>query len=216
VPETSSPEPSRDPIRLYPPESAQLLPPEPSKPAVSEQREPAPKVKEGRERAPGNNEQKPPIPSLPVGIPNFAAVNEQIASGLKPLLEGLDWLQAKGYRSVLHVKQPGEDDAADRREVEKRGLRYLSLDVSPATLTLATGEQFNRIVGDAAGYPIFVYDKDGMLAGGLWYLHFRTVDKDSDETARTKANRLGLKEEAVGDHRAMWLAIQKALSNLSR
>jgi protein tyrosine phosphatase (PTP) superfamily phosphohydrolase (DUF442 family) len=216
VPEPAATEPSREPIRLYPPDAAQLLPPESPKPAASEQREPAPKVQEGREHSPGSTEEKARIPSLPVGIPNFAAVNDQVASGLKPLLEGLDWLQAKGYRTVLRIKQPGEDDAADRREVEKRGLKYLSLEVSPATLTMASVEQFSRIVGDAAGHPLFVYDKDGMLAGGLWYLHFRTVDKAGDETARTKANRLGLKEEAVGDHKAMWLAIQKLLSNLSR
>jgi hypothetical protein len=51
-----------------------------------------------------------------------------------------------------------------------------------------------------------------MLAGGLWYLYFRTVENDPDETARIKANRLGLSEDAQGDHKAMWLAIQKYLS----
>jgi protein tyrosine phosphatase (PTP) superfamily phosphohydrolase (DUF442 family) len=174
-------------------------------------------MKEDGGRSPKRSDEPKRPPSLPVGIPHFAAVYDKVASGLKPLLDGgLDWLQANGYRTVLHVKSPGEDAAADKREVEKRGLKYLSLDVSPQTLSPAVVEQFNRIVGDTAGYPLFVYDKDGMLAGGLWYLHFRTEDKVNDETARTQANRLGLKEEAVGDHKAMWLAIQKFLQESSR
>ena len=37
-------------------------------------------------------------------------------------------------------------------------------------------------------------------------------DKLSDEAARTKAGRLGLKEDLAGDHREMWLAIEKFLS----
>src|SRR5262249_48967695 len=139
---------------------------------------------------------------------------DQVASGLKPLLDGLDWLQAAGYRTVLHVRLPGTDDSADRREVEKRGLKYLSLEVSPQTLSQAAVEQFNRTIGDPANYPLFVYDRDGMLAGGLWYLYFRTAERQTDDAARTQANRLGLKEAATDEHRAMWLAIQKYLSSL--
>ena len=73
-------------------------------------------------------------------------------------------------------------------------------------------DEFNRVVGDRTGSPLFVYDRDGMLAGGLWYLHFRTAEQQSDEVARLRAARLGLQEDADGSHRAMWLAIQKVLS----
>jgi protein tyrosine phosphatase (PTP) superfamily phosphohydrolase (DUF442 family) len=164
----------------------------------------------GRPQA--GNDDRGLSPSLPVGIPHFAVVRDQVASGLKPLLDGLDWLQAKRYKTVLHIRAPGEDDAADRREIEKRGLKYLTLEVSPQTLSPAIVEQFNRIVTDTANHPLFVYDQDGMLAGGLWYLHFRSAERLPDEEARSRANRLGLKESPDGEHRAMWLAIQKYLA----
>jgi protein tyrosine phosphatase (PTP) superfamily phosphohydrolase (DUF442 family) len=202
VPGASSPEPPPANTRLYPPEPVSQSPEQPLKPAVAEE----------RSRPPAAAEIPARPPALPVGIPQFAPVRDQVASGLKPLLDGLDWLQTNHYRAVLHLRAPGEDDAADRREIEKRGLKYLSLEVSPQTLTPEVVAQFNRIVTDPATYPLFVYDKDGMLAGGLWYLYYRMVERATDDEARTKANRLGLKENPEGDHRAMWLAIQKYLA----
>jgi protein tyrosine phosphatase (PTP) superfamily phosphohydrolase (DUF442 family) len=147
---------------------------------------------------------------LPVGIKQFAKPKTQVATGLKPDLDGLDWLQAKGYKTVLHLVQTGEDDAAERRQSEeKRNIKYLSLTVAPATLDRATIEQFNQIIGDPSNLPLFVYDKDGMLAGGMWYLHFRTADFATEEEARAKATRLGLKEDPNGEHKVMWDAIKK-------
>ena len=55
-------------------------------------------------------------------------------------------------------------------------------------------DEFAKLVGDPATQPLFVYDADGSLSGGLWYLYFRRVEKLSDEAARLRATRLGLKE----------------------
>jgi hypothetical protein len=155
-------------------------------------------------------------PSLPVGIPQFANVREKVGSGLRPILDGVEWLRENGYQAVLHIRQPGEDDTSDRKLFEMRGLKYLSLEISPQTLSGALVQEFNRIVADPANLPLFVYDKDSVLAGGLWYLHFRTVDHASAEEARVKAARLGFKEDHNEQHRLMWLAIQKYLSEQSK
>jgi protein tyrosine phosphatase (PTP) superfamily phosphohydrolase (DUF442 family) len=157
-------------------------------------------------------EDRASTPPLPVGIPQFALARDRVASGLKPFLDGLEWLRTNGYRTVLHLRQPGDEEAADRRLIEKHGLKYLSLEVSPQTLSQEMVEAFNRTVGDPANVPLFVYDKDGLLAGALWYLHFRTVDRATDDEARSKAARLGLKEDGDAARRTMWLAIQKVLS----
>jgi protein tyrosine phosphatase (PTP) superfamily phosphohydrolase (DUF442 family) len=157
-------------------------------------------------------EERASTPSLPVGIPQFAVAREGVASGLKPFLDGLDWLRANGYHTVLHLRAPGEDDTADRRQIEKLGLKYVSLEVSPQTLSREVVNEFNRLVADRPSFPLFVYDQDGVLAGGLWYLHFRTAGQEPDEVARLKAARLGLKENGSDEQRTMWLAIQKFLS----
>jgi hypothetical protein len=151
--------------------------------------------------------------SLPVGIPQFAVARDGVTSGLKPSPEGFDWLKANGYRTVLHLHAPGANDTADRQAVERRGMLYLGLSVSPANLAQAVDE-FNRTVSNRANEPLFVYDTDGLLAGSLWYLFFRTLDRLPDASARQKAATLGLKETTQGEAGAMWLAIQRYLQGL--
>jgi protein tyrosine phosphatase (PTP) superfamily phosphohydrolase (DUF442 family) len=151
--------------------------------------------------------------ALPVGIPQFAIAMEKVAAGLRPSLDdGLDWLQARGYKTVVHVRLPTDNDSTDRKQVEKRGMKYVNLEVSPQTLTKEKVAEFGRLVGDASLQPLFVYDKDGALAGGLWYLYFRTILELPNDVARIRAGALGLREDREGAHREMWLAVQKYLS----
>ncbi len=193
-----APEKPRESARLNPPESPE--PPRanlPEKPA-------APETPEKPRRSPG----------LPAGIANFAEALPNVTVGSRPLLEGIGWLKDNNTKAVLFVRGPEEESAGDRRLFEQRGLTYLTLEASPKTLTPELVDQFNKIVADAANRPLFVYyDRDGTLAGGLWYLYFRTVAKLGDEEARKKAAALGLKDDGDGPQRDMWLAVQKYLAD---
>jgi protein tyrosine phosphatase (PTP) superfamily phosphohydrolase (DUF442 family) len=188
--------PAENGVRLAPPEAS--APPSPEPPRLGVQERPA----------------DAPTPALPVGIAQFAFVDvqEKIAAGLKPQLDGLDWLKARGFKTVLHIRKPGAPDDADRRLVEMRGMKYQSLEVSPQSVNQQLVDQFNRAILDRAGLPVFVYDQDGSLAGALWYLHFRSAARQGDEEARNRATRLGLRPDADGAPRELWLAIQKFLS----
>jgi hypothetical protein len=149
---------------------------------------------------------------LPVDVPQFAIARKQVASGQKPFPEGIDWLRDKGYRTVLFLRSPGEDDSAARRLFTAKGFRYLSLEVSPLNLNRDLVDEFNRQVKDPANLPLYVYDRDSSLAGGMWYLHFRISEGYDGDKAAIEAGRLGLNIDADGGpHRDMWLAIQKFL-----
>jgi protein tyrosine phosphatase (PTP) superfamily phosphohydrolase (DUF442 family) len=140
-------------------------------------------------------------------------VRSKVANGLRPTLDdGLGWLQANGYKTVLYLHAPGSPDSADRLQVEKRGMKFIAMEVSSVTLSQKIIDEFNRIVGDSAGLPLFVYDTDGSLTGGLWYVHFRLTQGASDDEARKHARRLGLREDGEGGHREMWQAAQKFMS----
>jgi hypothetical protein len=167
-----------------------------------------PQIDSGAGKAP-----KLPATSQPVGIPQFAYVNQKVAAGLRPAESGgLDWLQANNYRTVLYLRLPGEKDEADRKVVEKRELKYVSIEVSPSLLTKETVEEFFKLVRDPQQQPLFVYDRDGALAGGLWYLWFRLAEEAPDDVARIRARTLGLREDRDGAHRDMWQSTQKFLN----
>jgi hypothetical protein len=192
-----------------PEQTLRLFAPEPAGPAQVRPQSPEPP------RARLEETTRPP--SLPVGIPQFAVAKEKprVASGLKPSGEGLDWLAANGYKAVLFLHPPAQDDTAERTRVEaKPPLRYLSLAVAPETLTADLLSQFNKLVNDPANQPLFVYDADGVVAGGLWYLHLYQGEGLPEAKARAEAIRLGLRDDPAGDQGTMWVAVQKLLSTL--
>jgi hypothetical protein len=203
VPESAPPGSARESVRLYQPEPPLNQP----QPAVREDRSSKPAVKEDRSPKAGAD-------SMPVGIPDFAVVKEGITTGLRPsYLDGFNWLAARGYHTVLHLRQPNDVISTDSQQVERYGMKYMSLEVTPQSLK-ETLDQFNSIIGDAANHPLFVYDKDRMLAGSLWYLHFRTVERLANDKAQEKAVPLGLQVEQNESNRSMWLAIQKVLEQV--
>lgn len=205
LPEPSPPVDSR--WQPVPGSGVRLAPPEaPSRDNVRLQ---PPAVTEAPPRA-GIAEQRESSPALPVGIPQFAIAREGVSSGLTPQADGIDWLRANGYRTVLHLHPAGVDDGSARKAVESRGMTFLSLTVSPESLAQAA-EEFNRIVNHKPNQPVFVYDKDGIRAGSLWYLYFRVVDRLADDAARRKATDLGLRETTQGEAGTMWVAIQQHL-----
>jgi protein tyrosine phosphatase (PTP) superfamily phosphohydrolase (DUF442 family) len=194
--------PAKNPPRVL------LAPPEP----VTD--EPAPK--KPNTSSPQEEGASPMLPStsLPVGIPRFAHVKKGVATGLKPTLDdGFAWLKGNQYRTVVHLRLPGAPDDADRSAAEKRGLRYATLEVSPNALTKDNVDEFFKIVRDAQQHPVLVYDEDGTLAGGLWYLWFRLGEDAPDEVARIRARTLGLREDGEGAHREMWQAVQKYVND---
>jgi protein tyrosine phosphatase (PTP) superfamily phosphohydrolase (DUF442 family) len=203
-------------VRLAPPETVGQDQPRTSPPRDVARLEPPqtvepPPVSVPNGTPPVVKNEPPASPRLPVDIPQFAMVRKGVASGQQPFPDGVAWLQSAGYRAVLYVRAPGETDTAAQRIFEKRGLRYLSIEVGPNNLTREVVERFNKIVADEANQPLFVFDRDSSLAGALWYINFRTAEGMSDEKARTEAARLGFRNDQDDNSRTMWIAVQKYL-----
>lgn len=148
----------------------------------------------------------PPAPvvgGLPVGIPEYVQVRENIATGLRPELDGLTWLKRNGIKTVIFLRGVKEDDAAARKVVENQGMAFKSLIVSPLTLTPELSREYNTLMSEAAAGPVFVYDTAGSVAGPVWYLWFRTAEKLNDEEALTNARRAGLRTMGNAEQNAL-------------
>ncbi len=154
-----------------------------------------------------------PTTRSPVGLPGFTRVpgRDGVASGRKPTLDGFDWLRANGFKTLVYLHAPSADVSAARDLSEKRGLRFVPIAVSPATLKKAFDE-FAAVVSDRSARPLYVADEDGVRAGGLWYLLFRTSDLLGDDAARVRAAPLGLTDATTEEQKQFWLAIQDVLA----
>ena len=154
-----------------------------------------------------------PTTRAPVGLPGFARVpgRDAVASGRKPTLDGFDWLKASGIKTVVYLHAPSADVAPARDLAEKRGLRFVPIAVSPGTLKKAFDE-FAAAVDDRGNRPLYVIDEDGVRAGSLWYLLFRTRDLLGDDTARLRAAPLGLTDAATEEQKQLWIAVQDVLA----
>jgi protein tyrosine phosphatase (PTP) superfamily phosphohydrolase (DUF442 family) len=135
---------------------------------------------------------------------------EDLASGRKPTLDGFTSLKQAGYRTVIYLYPSGADVTAVRELAGKRGLAFVGIETTPEKLKSAL-EAFNSAIDDKAVRPAYVFDDDGVRAGALWYLHFRSRSIN-DDAARVMAKPLGLSDR--GDEgQAFELAIQQYLSN---
>jgi len=182
--ELLTPEPMRPGAKsdyFAPPESA---PP----PKASETINPDPPVTKSFKPAPA------PAPAA-FGIAGFARVKDGVSTGLRPEIEGLDWLRSKDYKTVVFLRTPAEDNTTDQRQAEKRDLKFVSWEVTPEGLNKFFIEEFNRVIGDTGGRPVFVYSKDGNTAAAVWYLHLRTAEFLTHEEARLRVAQLGLTDE---------------------
>lgn len=157
------------------------------KPAIDESDSPAPKAEPEKPKT-------PKAPETPAGIADYTEVKDGVSTGQRPTIDGLDWLKSKGFKTIVYVRRPDEVDTTDKRQIELRDMKYISLVVTPDTLTQDWVEEFNRVIGDASGHPIFVYGLPDTI-GPVWYLYLRTAVFLTHDEARVRAARYGLKEE---------------------
>jgi hypothetical protein len=148
---------------------------------------------------------KPPVAS---GLPGYTKVKDGLYAGGKPTLDGFDSLKRAGFRTVVYLHSAGADASAVKDMAATRGLGFIAIEATPETLAEATA-QFNRVVGEKASRPAYVFGEDDVRAGAVWYAHFRTAEALGDDVARVRARALGLSAE--GEGRDFALAIQRML-----
>lgn len=177
-------------------------------PEVIEKEEPTP--------TPEPPARKPAVQAALPPIAQFAVARDNVYAGLRPPLDGLDWLQDNRVATIVQIRLADEDDSVERKQVEKRNARYVGFEVSPQTLTKEKADEFIKLIRDGSKQGIFVYDADGALAGAMWYLYFRWGEFLEDDASQLRARQLGLQLDRDGQHRDMWLAVQKLVSENSR
>ncbi len=158
----------------------------------------------------------PAADSSGTGLPNFSLAlgsgAERIYAGWKPEIEGLDWLQKQKFRTVVYLHSPNQDTKPTRDLVEKRGMQFIGIPMSPSnfgeamrTLTPILQARMNR--------PMYVFDDNGIRTGSAFYWYFRKNESLSNDQARARATALGLRDSTDStEQKLYWLAIQNLLT----
>lgn len=135
-----------------------------------------------------------PVASLTVapGIRRFAGVESKLAGGSLPNADGLDWLAEKGYKTILDLREENEISPTFISDVSRRGMRYVALPITLATMDQERLKRFQFEIGLADSRPLYFFDTDGNRAGMLWYVQRITADGVDDQVAQRDAEELGL------------------------
>lgn len=156
--------------------------------------------------------QTPPT-TPPTDLDEFKTVTglDGVASGRKPGLEGLVWLQKNGYRTVVYLHDPKYDAGPAADLCRQKGLKFVGIPVAADRVKEAV-EKFDAALAAPDARPLYVCDDTGRAAGAVWYAHFRGTRQLSPDTARVRAGELGLRDPAAdADQKPLWDAVQEYL-----
>jgi uncharacterized protein (TIGR01244 family) len=137
-------------------------------------------------------------------IPAYRVIEPGLAAAGQPTSEALGKLKAMGFRTVVNLRTEQEGAAAERKVVEAQGLRYVSVPVTPDTLSLADATAVEAALAGAGGRPALLHCASSNRVGALWALVQACRGKSIGE-----AEAAGM---AAGMRPTMLPAVQRALS----
>jgi uncharacterized protein (TIGR01244 family) len=136
-----------------------------------------------------------PAPAPEIQIPNARMPLDGVLTGGQPTEEQLAELADAGYRTVVNLRTPGENEISDREAelAEKLGLRYVQVPVAGAEgLTEANVRKLADLLEDGSGYPLVVHCGSGNRVGALFALKALQIDGKSAEEALQIGKQAGL------------------------
>lgn len=129
----------------------------------------------------------------PPDIRNFLQVNPDFCTGGQPRLEHFDALKARGVKTVLNLRTPGEHRAEEEQAaVEKAGLKYFNIPVVYREPKDSDADEFLKITDDPANRPMFVHCTAAIRVGGFWLIRRVLRDGMSWEAALEESRKVGL------------------------
>jgi uncharacterized protein (TIGR01244 family) len=103
-------------------------------------------------------------------IPAYHVIEPGVATAGQPSPEALARLKEMGFRTVVNLRTEQEGASQERPQVEAQGLRYVSVPVTPASLSLADVEAVEKALAVAADRPVLLHCASSNRVGAVWAL----------------------------------------------
>jgi len=101
-------------------------------------------------------------------VPSYRVIEPGLAGAGQPSPEALARLKQMGFRTVINLRTEQEGAAQERPLIEAQGLRYVSVPVTPATLSLADVEAVEKVLADPAARPVLLHCASSNRVGAVW------------------------------------------------
>ncbi len=101
--------------------------------------------------------------------PNYRLAHPGLAVAGQPSAQMLSQLKALGFRTVINLRTLAEDEivAAEEKEVTSQGLKYLSVPVTPETLSAADVAAVRRLLDDDMAAPVLFHCSTANRVGAV-------------------------------------------------
>ena len=138
------------------------------------------------------------MPKTIEGVSNYHVVRPGLATSGELTPEAQRQLKALGFKTVIDLRTEREGTKAEEALLREQGLRYVSVPVTPATLSAKDVDAVAAILEDAAAEPILLHCASGNRAGGLLAAVLARKGKSLDE-AEAEGAKAGLSSQTMKD-----------------
>lgn len=108
------------------------------------------------------------------GIGNFGQVDDRLFRGAQPQISAIPGLKALGVNTIVRLNGEGEDVAAEKKQVETLGMRFVNLPWSGTGLpTHAQVVAFLALLHDDPSAKVFVHCREGADRTGVFVALYR-------------------------------------------
>jgi uncharacterized protein (TIGR01244 family) len=123
-----------------------------------------------------------PASMPPAEIPNYKVIAPGLAAAGQPAAAVLPRLGTLGFKTVINLRTAAETGPANEKElVESRGLRYVSVPITPASFSLADVEAVQQVLDDPAAGPVLLHCASANRVGATWAAVLVRRGKSLDE-----------------------------------
>ncbi len=138
------------------------------------------------------------IREIAPGMANAGQPLKDVATAGQPDQEDFERLAAAGYRTVIDLRQPGEDRGLNEPEtVQLAGMEYVNVPVGHEDVDDETFERFREFMADLERRPTLVHCTSANRVGALLIPYLILDEGKVPEEAVEKASRVGLRSEEL-------------------
>lgn len=111
--------------------------------------------------------------------------------------ENIKNAKAEGVKTIVDLRSPQEGTGEERVLVQKYGMNYFNVPVTPSSLRKAQADVISHVLSDEANKPVIIHCSSGNRVGALWAVYLRYYKNLGVNEAIDEGIKKGLRSESL-------------------